>query len=90
MTTCSMLAAMVMVQIRGVSTKAHRRLKARAALEGKSLSEYLRAEIEELAELPTLEEMAQRIATHAPVTGMPGSAAVRAGRRERERQLDRR
>lgn len=79
-----------MVQIRGVSTKAHRRLKARSALEGKSLSEYLRSEIEELAELPTLEEMAQRIATHAPVTGMSGAAAVRAGRRERERQLARR
>ena len=82
--------SMVMIQIRGVSTKAHRRLKARSALEGKSLSEYLRAEIEELAELPTLEEMVQRIATHAPVTGMSGAAAVRAGRRERERRLDRR
>lgn len=82
--------AMVMVQIRGVSTKAHRRLKARAALEGKSLSEYLRAEIEELAELPTIEEMAERIATHSPVPGMSGAAAVREGRRERERQLDRR
>lgn len=70
--------------------KAHRRLKARAALEGKSLSEYLRAEIEELAELPTLEEMAQRIATHPPVAGISGAAAVRAGRGERERQLDRR
>jgi hypothetical protein len=82
-----MLAAMVMVQIRGISTKAHRRLKARAALDGKSLSEYLRAEIEELAELPTLEEMAARIATHPPVGGTSGAAAVRAGRRERERQM---
>jgi hypothetical protein len=80
---------MVMVQIRGVSTKAHRRLKARAALEGKSLSEYLRAEIEELAELPTLEEMAERIAAHPPVVGLSGAGAVRAGRRERERQLKR-
>ena len=82
--------SVVVVQIRGVSTQAHRRLKARAVLEGKSLSEYLRAEIEDLAELPTVEEMAQRIATHPPVTGMSGAAAVRAGRRERERQLDRR
>ncbi len=76
-----------MVQIRGVSTKAHRRLKARAALEGKSLSEYLRAEIEELAELPTIEEMAARLAGHARVGGMSGAAAVRAGRGERERRL---
>lgn len=82
--------SVVMVQIRGVSTHVHRRLKARAALEGKSLSEYLRTEIEELAALPTLEEMAQRIATHPPVTGMSGAAAVRGGRREHERQLGRR
>lgn len=79
-----------MLQIRGVSTQAHRRLKARAALEGKSLSEYLRAEIEGLAELPTLEEMAERIAAHPPVSGMSGAAAVRAGRRDRELQLGRR
>jgi hypothetical protein len=77
----------VMVQIRGVSTTAHRRLKARAALEGKSLSEYLRVEIEELADLPTIEEMAARIASHPPVGGLSGARAVRAGRRERERQL---
>lgn len=81
-------SAMVMVQIRGVTTKAHRRLKARAALEGKSLSEYLRTEIEDLAELPTIEEMAERIATHSPVPGASGAAAIRAARRERERQLD--
>lgn len=80
---------MVMVQIRGVSTKAHRRLKARAALEGKSLSEYLRVEIEELAELPTIEEMAQHIATHPRVGGLSGAAAVNAARRERERQTKR-
>lgn len=79
-----------MVQIRGVSAKAHRRLKARAALEGKSLSEYLRGEIEELAELPTLEEMAARIASHPSVGGLSGAPAVRAGRRERERQTDQR
>jgi hypothetical protein len=80
---------MVMVQIRGVSTKAHRRLKARAALEGKSLSEYLRAELEELAELPTLEEMAERIAALPPVGGLSGAAAVSAARREREQQQKR-
>jgi hypothetical protein len=80
----------VMVQIRGVSASAHRRLKARAALEGKSLSQYLRGEIEDLAEFPTLEEMAQRVATHPPVGGLSGAAAVRAGRRERERWLGRR
>lgn len=80
---------MVTVQIRGVSTTAHRRLKARAAWEGKTLSEYLRAEIEDLAELPTIEEIAKRIASHSPVGGMPGAEAVRAGRRDRPPRLDR-
>lgn len=80
-----MLAGMVMVQIRGVSIAAHRRLKARAALEGKSLSELLRTELEELAALPTVEEMAARIAGDPPVRGMSGAEAVRAGRSERER-----
>lgn len=80
---------MVMVQIRAVSAKAHRRLKARAALEGKSLSEYLRGEIEELAELPTVEEMVERVSVHPSVGGPSAAAAVRAGRAERERQVSR-
>lgn len=82
--------SVVMVQIRGVSTAAHRRLKARAALAGKSLSEYLRGEVEELAAMPTLEEMARRLESHPPVRGMSGADAVGAGRRARERELDRR
>ena len=34
-----------MIQIRNVPDDLHRRMKARAALEGKSLSEYLLAEL---------------------------------------------
>ena len=43
-----------MVQIRNVPDALHRRLKARAALEGKWLSDYLLAEIAESAEQPTV------------------------------------
>jgi antitoxin FitA len=57
-----------MIQIRNVPDALHRRLKARAALEGKSLSDYLLAEIREIAERPTVEEMRARLARRAPVT----------------------
>ncbi len=75
---------MALVQVRGVSEGTHRRLKRRAASRGQSLSEYLRSELEELAERPTVEEMAKRIAKLEPVGGETGAEAVRAGREERE------
>lgn len=50
-----------MIQIRNVPDALHRSLKARAALSGRSLSDYLIAEIKEIAERPTLEEMRERI-----------------------------
>jgi len=46
----------VMVQIRNVPDALHRTLKARAALAGMSLSDYLLAELRQLAERPSLEE----------------------------------
>ena len=51
-----------MIQIRNVPDTLHRRLKARAALAGMSLSDYLLAEIREVAERPTMEEMRERLA----------------------------
>ncbi len=53
---------MSMIQIRNVPDALHRRLKSRAALEGKSLSDYLLAELRRVAERPTLEELRQRLA----------------------------
>ncbi len=50
-----------MIQIRNVPDALHRKLKARAAVAGKSLSDYLLAEIERIAALPTREEMLARI-----------------------------
>jgi plasmid stability protein len=70
-----------MIQIRNVPDALHRRLKSRAALEGKSLSDYLLAEIREAAERPTISELRARLATHEPVAPLPEPAlAVRAER----------
>jgi plasmid stability protein len=50
-----------MVQIRNVPDALHRKLKVRAAQAGMTLSDYLLAEIERLAALPTREEMLARL-----------------------------
>lgn len=50
-----------MIQIRNVPSLLHRRLKARAALAGMSLSDYLLNEIRRAAERPTLEELRARL-----------------------------
>ncbi len=72
-----------MIQVRDVSEEAHRRLKARAALSGMSLSEYLRIELERLASLPTLDEMLERIGRREPVRGIGAAEALRLEREER-------
>ena len=57
-----------MIQIRNVPDALHRRLKARAALAGQSLSDYLLAEIREAAERPTMEELRIRLNTRQAVS----------------------
>jgi plasmid stability protein len=52
---------MAHIQIRDVPPEVHRKLKARAAKAGMSLSEYLRAEVLDFAALPTPEELSERI-----------------------------
>lgn len=78
----------VMVQIRNMPPELHRRLKARAAMAGLSLSDYLLAEIRRSAEVPSREEMVERL-RRLPRVDIGESAAevIRAGRREREEQL---
>jgi plasmid stability protein len=63
-----------MIQIRNVPDQVHRTLKARAALAGKSLSDYLLAEIAQVASRPTLEEMLQRLDA-LPRVDLPISSA---------------
>ena len=77
------------IQIRNVPEDVHRTLKARAAKQGRSLSEYLLAEVSELARLPTLEEHVERVRSR-PMADLGTSAAdlVREAREERQRELD--
>ncbi len=50
-----------MIQLRNVPDTLHRKLKARAALEGKALSDYLVEEIRRVAERPTITELRERL-----------------------------
>ncbi|HEY5205885.1 MAG TPA: hypothetical protein VIJ63_14965 [Roseiarcus sp.] len=56
-----------MIQIRNVPEPLHREIKARAARAGMSLSDYLLAEVSEIASRPTLEEMRDRLSRLPPV-----------------------
>jgi antitoxin FitA len=51
----------VQITIRNVPTKVRDELAARAALQGKSMQEYLREELERLAARPPIEEVLARI-----------------------------
>ncbi len=73
-----------MIQLRNVPDELHRKLKARAALEGMSLSDYLLAEIQRVAERPTLTELRARLHHRKPVSLRETPAdAVRAEREGR-------
>ena len=50
-----------MIQVRNVPDALHRTLKARAAMSGMSLSDYLLQELREVAERPTLAELRERL-----------------------------
>src|SRR5271156_1683677 len=74
----------VMVQIRNVPSDLHRELKARAALEGISFSDYLLRELRHALDRPTLDEMRKRLSRRQPVQPRPApAAAVRAARNSR-------
>lgn len=70
-----------MIQLRDVPDALHRTLKARAALAGMSLSDYLLAEIRHVAERPTLSELRQRLQRRERITlPQPAARAVLAER----------
>ena len=70
------------IQIRNVPDELHRKLKARAALAGMSLSDYLLADIREVAARPTVDELRHRIMRRGSVA--PSVPPAEAVRRERE------
>ncbi len=71
-----------MIQIRNVPDDLHRTLKARAALEGMSLSDYLLGGLQRNAERPTPRELRERLRQRTPVR--PTLAPADAVRAERE------
>lgn len=59
---CNYAEHMAMLQIRNVPDDLHRRLKARAALAGRSLSDYALDELRRTLERPTRAELFERMA----------------------------
>ena len=80
--TCIHTASMTkMIQIRNVPDALHRKVKARAAQSGKSLSDYLLSEIERISALPTREEMLARLHSRTAVKlKRPAAETVRKAR----------
>src|ERR1700677_676743 len=66
--TCKYVRGMAkMIQVRNVPDALHRSLKARAAMAGMSLSDYLLVELREIAERPTLVEFRERLHKRKPL-----------------------
>ncbi len=72
-----------MIQVRHVPDTLHRTLKARAAMTGMSLSDYLLLEFRRICERPTMLEMRARLQRCTPTR--PHVSAADLVREERER-----
>ena len=71
-----------MIQIRNVPEPLHRKLKARAAMAGMSLSAYLLEQITAQASVPTPQELTARLDRLEPIT--PTEGVVEALQRARD------
>ncbi|MGH2924273.1 MAG: FitA-like ribbon-helix-helix domain-containing protein [Solirubrobacterales bacterium] len=72
------------IQVRDVPDRVHRRLKVRAAEQGRTLSDLVRTELVRIADRPTLEEMLERLSgRETPEIDESAADAIRAGRSER-------
>ncbi len=82
---------MPIVQIRDVPEDTVRRLKAKAALQGVSLSDYLRTELDRLAGRPTMQEYLELVRELRPQLDSPvsGAEAIRLAREEMDEKWDR-
>lgn len=65
-----------MVQIRNVPPELHRRLKARAALEGLSMSDYVLRELRKALDRPTRQEVLERLRARPGRRLRPSAAEV--------------
>ncbi len=64
------------IQIRNVPEELRRALKIRAAQTGMTLSDYLLAEIEQVATKPTLSELMDRLAREEPLLELDEAPAA--------------
>lgn len=67
---------MTTIQVRNVSEETSRALKAKAALEGRSLSDFLLRELDRIATRPSRAELLERIASRAVATLEPASGVL--------------
>ena len=58
-----------MIQVRDVPESVHGILKSRAAREGMSLSDFIKVELERVAERPTMREWLERTQLAKPIRG---------------------
>jgi uncharacterized protein YdeI (YjbR/CyaY-like superfamily) len=73
----------VMIQLRNVPDDLHRKLKARAAAEGMSLSDYILKDVKVQADLPTMKEWLEKLKELPRIVTKETSAeAIRAIRGE--------
>lgn len=80
---CIYHSGMKNLQIRNVPDDVHRRLKSRAALEGRSLSEYALFELVRALERPTRTELLQRVRERSVVEDVDVVEIVREEREAR-------
>ena len=81
---CTYACRMRTIQIRNVPDGLHKRIKARAALEGQSRSDYALSELRRAMEKPTRRELVERVASfERRVLREPAVEAVRAERDSR-------
>jgi antitoxin FitA len=75
----------ILLQVRDVPDDVHRALKARAAMAGMSLSEYVRGVLQRDASRPTPAELAARISARGSASpSQPSDATVRSLREHGE------
>ena len=65
-----------MIQVRDVPDSVHRVLKARAAREGMSLSDFLKRELERVAQRPTMREWLESTSSFKPIPSKKTAAQI--------------
>ena len=65
-----------MIQVRDVPESLHSILKSRAAREGMSLSDFIKRELERVAERPTMQEWLERTEQAKPIRANRTAAQV--------------